>query len=295
MQANISLGLAKMIQALSVVWGQEYIDQFLKGTVKSLSLKHNQEAMSKVIWNIFTDEEDFSRIDEFIIAHLPNAEVRYKSLSLLRDRIDYLHSGMIWQIKECLRHNAKMLLVPPDSIFGDKTVPNLIKLGRDDISCVFVPHPRALPSILDEPYQSNASLVKAAFKHLHRSWSDAEEGTDRQNSFIGGVSWERLDELVVKVKHLLPTPYFCHFTVADLDFFEKAPGIGVIDHVWPSTLVQHNRGKFVGSSDACFIVELTAPDKNLPPVHRGADTNQFWQKHPHNIFNSQLASIFRSE
>lgn len=282
------------IQGLTVVWGDEYIDRFLKATVKSVAFKENKKAMEDVIWNIFTDESSFERIDKFIASFLPETEVRFRDLGVIRDRIDYLHSGLIWQIKECLKVKQRMLLLPPDSIFGDGTIQNLIRLGKEDKSCVVVPHPRALPEALGEAYETNAELVRAAWKHLHRSWSDAEEGGDRQNSFIGGVSWEKLDEKTFAVKHLLPTPYLCDFTEADLLFFEAQPGIGAIDHVWPGTLCSTNRMKYCGSSDACFIVEITEKDKNLPPVQRHAETSKFWRNHPHNLFNQQVVSIFRS-
>lgn len=283
------------IQGLTVVWGDEYIDRFLKGTVESVAFPHNKRSMENVIWNIFTDEHQFERIDKFIAPLLPETEIRFRDLGVIRDRIDYLHSGLIWQIKECLKNKQRMLLLPPDSIFGDRTIQNLITLGKEDKTCVVVPHPRAHPEVLIEAYESNESLVRAAWKHLHRSWSDAEEGGDRQNSFIGGVSWEKLDDKVFAVKHLLPTPYFCDFTEDDLTFFESQPGIGAIDHVWPSTLCTTNRMKYSGSSDACFVVEITERDKNLPPVQRGQETSKFWRNHPHNLFNQQVSCIFRSE
>lgn len=295
MVANTPLGRNMKIHALTTVWGTAYIDQFLEATVKSVAFPENRKVMEKVKWNIFTEEEHFERIDEFIERYLPFTEVRLRDLGVIRDRIDYLHSGVIWQIKECLKENARMLLLPPDSIFGDRTLGNLVKLGEEPGSCVVVPHPRALPEVLKIPYESNASLVQAAWKTLHRSWSDAEEGTDRQNSFIGGVSWKYLDDTIMAVKHLLPTPYFCDFTEEDLQFFESSPGIGVIDHVWPGLLVQRGRLKYSGSSDACFIVEITQADKNLPPVQRGADSSKFWRQHPHNQFNQQISCIFRQE
>lgn len=270
------------------------MDLFLKGTVKSLSLPSNKKAMEDVTWNIFTNEEDFEKIDEKLAVALPKTKINYRDLKVIRDRIDYLHSALLWQIKDCLAKKTRMLLLPPDSIFGDKTIQNLKILGKEDGSCVLVPHPRALPSIINETYQSNEELVGMAWKHLHRSWTDSEEGSDRQNSFIGGVSWERLDEKTISVKHLLPTPYFCDFTEDDLKFFETQLGIGSIDHVWPSMLVQQGRVKYSGSSDACFVVEITDKDKNLPPVQRGQDTSKFWKQHPHNVFNQQIACIFRS-
>lgn len=281
------------ISALTTVWGS-YVDMFLQGTVKSLSLPENRKAMENVTWNIFTEEDNFERIDLVIAKLLPKTDVKYRDLSAIRDRVDYLHSALLWQIKECMNQRARMLLLPPDSIFGDKTIANLKILGKEPGSCVLVPHPRVLPTILTEEYSSNAELVGIAWKHLHRSWLDSEEGSERQNSFIGGVSWDRLDDKTLSVKHLLPTPYFCDFKEEDTKFFEGSAGIGVIDHVWPSMLVQQGRIKYSGSSDACFVVEITDADKNLPTVIIGQDTTKFWQNHPHNFFNNQIACIFRS-
>lgn len=282
------------ISALTTVWGN-YIDMFLNGTVKSLALDENREAMSDVKWNIFTEESNFQKIDTVIADLLPDVEVKYRDLSTIRDRVDYLHCALIWQIKECLAQRTRMLLLPPDSIFGNKTIPNLFKIGKEPGACVVSPHPRVLPGILNEDFTSNQSLVRLAWKHLHRSWTDSEVGHDRQNSYIGGVAWEYLDPKTISVKHLLPTPYFCDFTEADLQFFETQPGIGAIDHVWPSALVQAGRLKYVGSSDACFVVEITDGDKNLPAAPLGQDQTKFWQAHPHNVFNQQIACIFRSE
>ena len=282
------------IEALTTVWGDEYIKRFIKGTVKSLGFKKNLEVMKFVNWNIFTDEKSFEEIDRAIQEVSPDITVHLRDLGVIRDRIDYLHSGVIWQIEQCLKNKSRMLLLPPDSIFGDGSLQGLIEIGKEPLSCVVSPHPRALPEILNEAYDSNESLVKAAMKHLHRSWTDAEEGSDRQNSFIGGVSWSRLTDKLIAVKHLLPTPYFCDFKEEDLTFFKQAPGIGVIDHVWPSSLVMEDRLKYIGSSDACFIVEITESHKNLPPVQRGADQSKFWRQHPHNRFSAQIACLFRS-
>lgn len=280
------------IFALTTVWG-DYLDRFYKGTLRSLALPSNREAMKDVTWNIFSEEERFEEIDQKIHEVLPEVDVVYRDLAVIRDRVDYLHSALIWQIKGCLKEKAKMLLLPPDTIFGDKSIKNIINAGRTSGSCVFSAHPRVLPSVLNETFEANDSLVKATWKHLHRSWSDAEEDSDRQNSFVGGVSWKKLDDDLYEVKHLLPTPYFCDFNETDLSFFETQGGIGAIDHVWPSQLVQQGRIKYLASSDAAFVVEITDADKNLPPVARGQDTNKFWKNHPHNIFNDQVSVIFR--
>lgn len=282
------------INALTTVW-DSYIDRFFKGTLKSLVFPSNREAMERITWNIFSEEYRFEEIDREIHKLIPDVEVVYRDLSVIRDRVDYLHSALIWQIKECLKQKSKLLLLPPDTIFGDKTIKNLIDTGKEEGKCVFSAHPRVLPSVLEEKFESNASLVKAAWKHLHRSWTDSEEGHERQNSYIGGVSWKKLDQDLYEIKHLLPTPYFMEFNESDLHFFETAPGIGSIDHVWPSHLVQQGRIKYLGSSDQAFTVELTDSDKNLPAAPRGQDQTKFWQNHPHNVFFGQIRPAFRGE
>lgn len=251
--------------------------------------------MKDVIWNIFTDEEQFEEVDKRIAEKLPDTEVRLRDLSVIRDRVDYLHSALIWQIKECIKQKNKLLLLPPDSIFGDRSIKNFIEAGSSPGVCVFSAHPRVLPTVLEENFKSNASLVRAAWKHLHRSWLDSEEGSERQNSYIGGTAWRKIDENLYDVKHLLPTPYFMDFDQTDLNFFETAPGIGSIDHVWPSQLVQQGRIKYLASSDMAFVIELTDPDKNLPAVARGQDPKGFWQRHNHNVFFDQIACVFRAE
>lgn len=285
-----------MVEILTIFWGADFVSRFKRGTLKSLAFKKNREALKGQIWNVFTEEEFFEDLSNEIAKLLPETELRLRDLSVVRDRTDYLHSALIWQIKQCLKNESQMLLAPPDTVFGDGTIPNLIKLGKEKDSVVVVPHPRVLPEILDQKFTSNEEMVTAAFNTLHRSWSESEESPSAKwhNGYIGGTSWEVIDKNLYKVKHLLPTAYFCNFTDEDLDYFETCTGIGNYDHKWPGhILVPRGRQVYVASSDACFIVEITDHDKNLPPVVQGPKPSGFWQNNPHNHVNKQIAAFFR--
>lgn len=286
--------LLKDFQILSVFWGDKHVEWFEKATLNSLAFPQNKEALLNATWNIFTEEKYFERIDEIV-----NQKVKLKKLNIidikkLYDRIDILHSGLIWQMHKCFELKEKMLLAPPDTIFGDGTISNLLKIGWEPGSCVVVAHPRVLPIILGEIYQSNESLVSASIKHFHKSWSDAEVGHPRQNGFIGGVSWQYLDKETISVCHRLPTVYLADFQEQDLKYFENRIGFGSYDHEWPSDhLINQERMRFVGSSDACFICEITDAGANIPPVQLNQDPNKFWRNVLHNKIDSQFRAIFR--
>lgn len=284
------------IQMLTAVWGPKHLELFKKGTIRSLAQQDNYKALVKAQaqWNIFTEPQYFDTIKNYIYEVMPNfPSVELKSTSLLRDRIDNLLSATLWQMGRCLDSNERMLLAPPDTIFGDGTIDGLLQIGKDEHSCVVVPHPRVLPNILDSNFGTNAELVSLAWKNLHRSWSEAEDGHPRQSSFIGGVSWRSISDNLYAVKHRLPTVYLAHFTQNDYQYFVKQIGYGAWDHTWPEELLKQSRQRTVGASDAAFIVEVTDGDKNVPPVMRGGDPNKFWKNHFHNEINSQISCIFR--
>lgn len=285
------------LQLVSCVWGDKHLELWRRTTLRSLAMPENAEALLKQdsCWNIYTEEKYFEYFKNKIHEYIPGFKsVELISTNKLRDRIDNTQSAMIKQIEKCLNHKDRMLLCPPDSIFGDGSVQGLLNAGRDPESVVVVPHPRVLPAILEEVYGSNAEMVSLSWRHLHRSWSEAEVGHPRQNSFIGGVSWSRVEDSLYSVTHLLPTPYLCDFTAEDLSYFKAQIGFGAYDHTWSGEiLIPKVRQRFVGSSDIAFIAEITEADKNVPPIVRGGDPNKFWKDHLHNRINRQMISVFR--
>lgn len=287
-----------MIQALTVFWGDKHLELWKRGCLKSMALPANKVAFTdlKIAWNIFAETKHHDAIrDAMAEVGLDNIGGTLEPFEKLRDRTDYLLSGTIWQIEKCLEAKSPMLLLPSDTIWGDGSLFSLAELGSDPESVVVVPHPRVLPTILDESFGSNAEMVALSWKHLHRSWSEAMRGHPRQNSFVGGTAWDEIGPGIMAVTHRLPTPYFVNWTAQDLDFFKTRVGYGSFDHEWPGALLmQQGRMRFVGSSDAVFMAEVTEKEKNVPPVVRGADPNKFWKSQPHNVFNRQVTAIWRA-
>lgn len=285
------------LQILSAVWGAQHVDLFERALLRSLSW--NEEALKGAKWNIFTDEEHKTKIEYMVAGILPDVNLNIGDVKQLRRYIDITQSAVVWQVEECLKTGDKLLIAPPDTIFGRNSVENMLEVGKEKHSCVVVPHPRVLPEILEHiTYceKSNASLVQVAWKHLHRSWSEAKWDHPRNHSFVGGVLWRLTkDGSFIIGTHRLPTVYLADFTDEDLEYFKTTPSFGSFDHLWPGEiLMKRGRQRYIASSDVAFICEITDGDKNVPPVWDGPKT-EFWRQHFHNEMNKQYIFTFRGD
>ncbi len=274
-----------MIELLTIVYGAPHIELFRKAAMKSLAQPLNRKCFydENTRWNICTDDNAFDFLRRTIDAFFPELELNFISRSDLRDYIDPIQSATIWQIKEAIKNKSKVILAPPDTIFGNGTIPGLLKAVKKDNDCVAVAHPRVLPSILDHDFTllNNAELVELTWKHLHKSWSDAMIGREGFNFRAGGVQWEYVNHNI-RGTHMLPSPYLLQFIVADLDFFQTQISFGSFDHIWSSKmLIPQGRRVYANSSEDAFIVEITDQHKNVPPIFPG-DSNIFWRENTPN-------------
>ncbi len=287
------------MEILSIFWGEPHLKLFLSAALRSLSWTDNLKALrgAGATWNIFTDKEHFLEVEKMIDALMPEMEINLGSADDLRRYTDQAQSALVWQIERCLKNNKKMLFVPPDTLFGDGSVRGMLNSAREKNSCVVLPHPRVLPDIFKEKIAfqlglDNPSLVSLAWRHLHRSWSDAKVGHPLRNSFVGGVSWDEISTGLYTVKHMLPTVYLANFMPEDLVYFQTTGSFGSYDHLWPQELVAQGRQRYVASSDVAFAVEITEKDKNIPPIWPG-DPDTFWKDHGHSKMNKQIVATFR--
>jgi len=288
------------LEILSTVWGRQYLETFKKTAIESLSWDKNKEALIKegTTWNIYTDKEFIPEITA--LCHELNHEIKYniQSRETLRDYIDENQSATIWQMRRSIDTGCKVLLAPPDTLFGDGTIAGLLSAAEDPGSVVVVPHPRVLPSILEEiepmPLPiDNAPLVGIAWRHLHEAWIHAEVGCKDQSSYIGGIWWKKVNGLITG-KHLLPSPYMIHFLEQDMEYFDKACSFGHFDWRWPGDiLVPQGRQRYIASSDLAFIVEITDPNKNVPQIYENQPATGFHRDDPHNRANAQIMFTFR--
>lgn len=298
------------LRIYTAVWGKKYLDLFEKTIIRSFSWPLNKAALEKenVVWSLHTNRKDAARliqickrtgVENYEVSELPEVlEGGHPDIGSI------LLGQFKGEISRCLETNSRLLIAPPDSIFGDGTIGALLRMGSQEGVCVAVPHPRTLPSIFEYPSRfceslketlGNADLVTETFRHLHRTWSEAEVGFDKINSYVGGVCWKKLSEGLYSVQHRLPTNYLLHFIPSDLQFFEKQICFGAIDHLWPTKLIQEERERVVGSSDVAFICEVTDPSQNIPPnyPYMKKEPDRFWRNAPHNSFFRQVNVIFR--
>ncbi len=301
-------------------WGDHYVQLFKRACFKSLCWPKNKAAIEGATWNVYTKREHFADFDKIfegsgfeLHLHEIGESVRVAGCGFVKtgqcDAGVILLAGLRDQIARCLQAKKKCLLAPPDTIFGDGSVPNLLHLGSVPGSCVSVAHPRVLPAIVDEIEYfgatrgsvDNAHLVTLAMQHAHDSWKYGELGHAKNNSYIGGISWRRIGAGLYSVTHRLPTVYLADFAPQDFDFFWGQVSFGAWDHRWPAeNLLRYERQRYVGSSDAVFIIEVTEWDKNCPPEidkqHLvGQAEDAFWNSHYHNGINRQTSVIFRGE
>lgn len=305
----------------TMVWGSHHVELFKKSCFRSLHWPKNLERIRGKDWFIYTHPSHF---DEFQ-SLFKNSPFNLKLLGIPEsasflpgvkpvmwnecEQGIVLLYGLKFMIRHSIENHSRMLFAPPDTLFGDGTIPNMIEAGSTPGTAVTVAHPRVLPSILEEidvigattgPI-SNAKLVTLFMRHAHDSWKYAEIGHEHNNSYVGGISWKKLESGLYLMQHRLPTAYFVDFVAPDVDFFWGQVSFGGWDHRWPSeNLIRFERMRYVGSSDACFIVEVTDWDKNVPQKMdkkntEGYPDDHYWNVHYHNSINRQFSVILRGE
>lgn len=301
----------------SAFWGDHYLDLFKRACFRSLNWPKNQAAIKGSTWNILTRKEHFEEITKLFDPYDYKVQLidigdsqRVAGCGFVKttqcDAGVILLNGLRNEIAYSLQNNSRMIMAPPDTLFGDGTIPNMLKVGKDPGSCVAIAHPRVLPSILDDVETigatrgaiTNPQLVTMAFKHAHDSFKYAQLGHEKNNSYIGGISWDVLDVSTWSVSHKLPTAYLADFIPSDYDFYWSQVSFGGWDHRWPAeNLIRQSRQRYVGSSDACFVVEITDHDKNVPPklVENAPKDGTYWNDHYHNGINKQFSVTFRGE
>ncbi len=301
----------KPLHMFTSVWGQGHIEWMERALIRSLLWPSNNSVLKNAIWHIFTRHDDVERVvnlaskvgvKEIRIGELPDGLVGTPpQMGLILLQI-FLHV-----MDECLKTNGQLLMAPPDTIFSDGSIPNIIQAGRFGDTCVAVPHARVNPSIfgaLNDNTASSSELVNLLFKHQHKAWAGAEIGIDNQSTFIGGIAWQKMSgtEKTWAVQHMLPTIYLCNFVKSDVEFFQTShdgsePVFGAYDHLWPMDLIKNQRQRWIGSSDGACILEVTKEDQNVPAKYEvnPYEPDAFWRGAPHNKQNRQCMFIMRGE
>lgn len=302
----------KPLRLYTCVYGEKHLTWMRQGLLPSLAWPGNSAAIEGCTWSFLTKGIHTQEIEE-MVKGFPSLHIKDFEFLTLGPEFEtnphaqgmFLKEGFMAEISRSLTFNAQTLIAPPDTIFGEGSIANLKEIGKQRDSVVTVAHVRVLPELLTfiktEKPVSNAKLVGLAFRHLHKTWEQAQVGLKQANSYVGGVSWRWLAENLYAVTHRLPTPYLMNFVPEDLTYFKNQIHFGELDHGWPSANLIHNqRQRLVGSSDAAFMVELTDALNNIPPVSfvRDESPDDFWrdrEARPHNAVNRMTSVILRGE
>ena len=180
---------------------------------------------------------------------------------------DILLEALIAQIRKCINENAMMFSTPPDTIFGNHSISNAVKLVEGKDVCLAAAHPRIRKeSVLSsgvfdklkhmEITIENDELVDLAFQFGHSALLNSFDNED-ENTTWAGLSIRKINKNTYSIISNLPTVYLANFTERDLKFFEDNEAFNAWDREWLRTLVNRCRVKFIGSSDLFFCVEVT--------------------------------------
>lgn len=291
----------KKARMLTLVWGQPYIDWFERACVQSLEKPQNLSALQEgvSVWDISTRPEDKSVVKDIATRLNIPIEFHLDPMGTPDQHGEILQRELISAMKRCQPSDEALLLIPPDSIFGDGTIRTLCVLGQPRHVCIAVPHVRVKPSILNIPWRanSNANLVAATWQNLHRTWIECDTSRKMTNTYAGGCCWTKISDGLYGVSHRLPTTYYARFNDTDLIWWDAQVKINVWDHAWPSKTVAETRHRLVSSSDAAFIAEVTPDFSNIPPCTPcdPEEPDKYWGRAAHHMFNRNSISIFRAE
>ena len=217
------------------------------------------------------------------------------------DRGQILIKSVQQSVDICLQDSSPMLMATPDFIYGNGTIGTFAKVADEPGSCATIANIRVLPSILrclsDGEFYigKNSDLVMDAFSCLHKSWSESPK-----NLYHSGVKVKELPGRMWAVEHFMPSPFYVNFLECDKQPFKewherKPPGFGLWDHVWPTYLLEQGRLRYIGSSDAAVMLEVTDHDMNVPPLNKPENPqDKFFRNHFHNNIQRQFVSIFRT-
>ncbi len=297
----------KQIRIFTPVFGEYNISLLEKALGKSLLWPKNHEAIKGAKWALMIHHTEFQRVMEIATKILPEADLEPIEMTIpLQDLIDKRGVLMAGVIDQCVREDRQLLISTPDFIWAEGSLHNMQILAQQRDTCIAVPHPRVLTSILDfihekplEPYD----LVTLHRKHQHRSWYTSEIGHNPTGTWKGGILWRRTAPGIVTLSHRMPSPYLLNVNKDDLAFFQhEAHAFGAIDHDFTSNLIESERLRTVLSSDLAFMAEVTMPNNNVPPPEAAApnEPDAYWkqERKEHLLchrMNRQFICTFRGE
>lgn len=282
----------KPVRLFTNVWGAMHLEWWRDFAMPSLFWGSNGEALIGAKWTVCTTRVSHAQVEAIL---KEQTIIPRENISIEIDERPDLLRFLRHTIDVCLNEGSRMLMAPPDTIFGPDSIRSLKQLSEHG-ECVAVPHMRVLPGpdYLDI-YPTNANLVSKALHNAHLSWTESELGKKPSASFFGGITWRWVAAGLISVQHRLPTVYMANFNDFDRKFFDRASHFLFWDTYWPHDLVYQERFRVVGSSDVAFMCELTEENKNVPKLTDISPSPDAYHMigYDHNLVCRQFLATFR--
>jgi len=282
------------VHIFSVVWGK-HCEWWRDCASRALVWPRNAAALAEcdVLIDAFVEEPFVKTVWDFAAKHG------------FRTRISLIKPGGPQMQNACLRgalehavnEGAVMILMPGDVIFGDGTIPSLLRIiGHGKNRAVAAAHARVAPGAFlkawtGEP-MGNAELVRAAMATLHPDMASCKLPEGKNAAWHFGVGWGELGENLFSVTNHLPTIHAIDPMREDVTHYESAKP-GEWDHEFPSTLLAADRYRLVGSSDAAFAAELSPKPKSGRHFDEHP-VDSYKTAKPHNLVNKSAMCIWRA-
>ncbi len=162
---------------------------------------------------------------------------------------------LIKEAEEGARLNCISIMLPPDTIFGNGTLYNLIRMGDKKPHSIAVPHFRIGDAVLEKIKlpMSNREMARLIMDMGHL---DNLMDEKVPNQCHHGITVRKITETNWDVVHNLPTIYYAKFTANDATLFRSYPNALIQwDRGFLRRLYDENRLKVVGSSELAFCLE----------------------------------------
>lgn len=285
------------LRIFTLVFKNRFLELLEYGCARSLAWPKNRAVLEGSVWDIYAHHSERERVLKSV--EKVGVPVEFHDIPDIHDVAEKLQACLIDESQRCADGGYGLLTAQPDLVFGDGSIGAMAKFASEQSECcVAVPHPRVndaefVRDMPDRPI-SNQELVSMAFRHMHKSWRDADLSLDRVNCWASGVAWRSLGDGLYGVSSRLPTIFLARPTHDDVEILRKAEK-GAWDHIWPETLVRQQRQRVIGSSDAAFVVELTEKDTHNCAVREKLPNQQDIYRYDleHHRVNRNTVTVWR--
>lgn len=265
-----------------VAWGEPYWRMLLDYCIPSIipSYKLLTQNGVKTDWVVHTDNPQLGRQYE-------GASIEYRRMSPTGLAFPDIQE----MISQAAVEGCYIAIIAADSVHAKHTLWNAYQIGRGKDVAVAVANPRVdcnkfMATFPPGRTYGHSELVRIAMRDeiIHGATRHSFDDQD-DNCANWGVSIRRIGGDRYAVIHTLASPMILKPTQADALWYRQFPQ-GEFDRGLNSMLFSQQRIKLAASSDLCFFVELTRPDRNFPPLRKNFKNGDRHWNERENIWNN---------